>query len=109
MAKEKNDFELMIDDNFRVVIQQDNYVLQEYGDVETKGSGEVRQEWKFQGYFGGNLSSALRRYITLNIPKQGHVSVEKLIETIKAAEKRIEDVVAKNELKLKTQLEMMKT
>jgi hypothetical protein len=109
MAKEKNDFELMIDDNFKIVLQQDNFVLQEYGEVKTKGSDEVRQEWKFQGYFGSNLSSALRRYITLNIPKQGNVSVEKLIETIKAAEKRIEDVITKNKLKLKTQLEMMKT
>jgi hypothetical protein len=109
MAKEKNGFELMIDDNFRVVIQQDNYVLQEYADVETKGSDEVRQEWKFQGYFGKSLASALRRYITLNISRQGNTNTEHLIETIKAAEKRIEDVVTKNELKLKTQLEMMKT
>jgi hypothetical protein len=109
MAKEKNDFELMIDDNFKIVFQQDNFVLQEYGEVKTKGSDEVRQEWKFQGYFGSNLSGALRRYIALNISRQENTSTEHLIETIKEAEKRIEDVVAKNKLKLKTQLEMMKT
>jgi hypothetical protein len=109
MAKEKNDFELMIDDNFRIVFQQENFVLQEYTEVKTKGSGEVRQEWKFQGYFGKSLASALNRYKTLNVSNQGSTSVDELIGVIHKSEKRIEDVVTKNELKLKTQLEMMKT
>lgn len=114
MAKEKNDFNLMIDEKFKVVYQQDNFVLYEYGDIESKKSNEegvkeVRQDWKFRGYFGRSISGALRAYITENIKQQGNTNVHKLIEAIQHAEKRIEDVVTKNELKLYNQLKEMKT
>lgn len=107
MAKEKSDFSLQLDDKFRVVYQQDNFVLQEYGEVKTKGTNEVREEWRFKGYFGSSLPGALQRYLIEAIPHEGNTSVHKLIETIHEAEKRIESVIFVNKLKLQKQLKEM--
>jgi hypothetical protein len=108
MAKEKSDFELHIDDKFRVVYQQDNFVLQEYEEVISKQTKETRQEWRFKGYFGNSLSGALNRYLTSeNIKHEETTNVHKLIETIHQAEKRIKNVVSVNKLKLNEQLKEM--
>lgn len=109
MVKEKNDFNLQLDDKFRVVCEQGNFVLQKYEDIETKGTKEVRQDWKFNGYFGRSISGALKRYIQENIQQQGNTNAHQLIEAIKQAENRINDTITKNELKLYKQIEGMKT
>lgn len=114
MTKENNDFNLMIDDKFRVIAEPGNFILQEYCDIESKKSNEegvkeVRQDWKFRGYFGKSISGALRRYLQEDIQQQGNTSVHRLIETIQQAEKRIDDVVTKNKLKLYEQLKEMQT
>lgn len=109
MAKEKNEFNLQLDDRFRVVCEQSNFVLQKYEDIETKGTKEVRQDWKFKGFFGRSISGALKRYIQEDIQQQSNTNAHQLIEAIQQAENRINDTITKNELKLYNQLKEMKT
>lgn len=93
---------LKLDDTYRIISDKLNWVLQRYEDVmdrKTKEPTGVKQ-WKDVGYFGGNISNAIKKYVNEYIRDQGNLIIDELPDLIRELESKIDRVVKRENLKL---------
>lgn len=88
--------ELILDDRYKISSDKMNYTLERLDDVKDRETGEiVDRKWKDVGYFGQNLSHALKRYATEKIREEDKLNIDKLVNVLKGLEQHIEKVVKK--------------
>ena len=93
---------LKLDDTYRIISDKLNWVLQRYEDVmdrKTKEPTGVKQ-WKDVGYFGGNISNAIKKYVNEYIRDQGTLHIDELLSKLSLIEKQIDKVVRQQNIKL---------
>ncbi|MCM3109871.1 hypothetical protein [Lederbergia lenta] len=86
---------LKLEDKYRVMFENRNYRLEKQEEVKEKKSGEIKQVWKFVGFYG-TMNSALRRYIDEKIRDLEEVTEPELIKVLKDLKRHI-DIVVKRE------------
>lgn len=89
---------LQLDEKFRIMSESMNYVLEKLEDVEDRKTKEVKQVWKFNGYFGENLRSCLKKYASESLRDSGGTNVEQLIAYLNKLEDHIDKVVKRENI-----------
>ena len=104
VLKEKEFTVLQLDDNYRIISDKLNWILEKYEaviDLKTKQpNGEYK--WKTLGYFGNKIDHALKYYVTDSLRNEGSSNVNNLINKLNELSSVIERQVKRENIKLPT-------
>jgi hypothetical protein len=94
--------ELKLDDNFRIITDNHNFILEKYEntmDIKTKElTGNYK--WKTCGYYSNKLEYALKAYVIESMRDEGKSEVHNLLDRLNELEKVIKRQVKKENIKL---------
>lgn len=90
---------LQLDDEYRVVNDKYNYILERYEDIiDRKTKQPIGKDWKQLGFFGTNLSPAIKKYVNEKIKDSDTLNVSELLERLNELNRHIDKVVKKQNI-----------
>lgn len=94
--------ELQLDETYKLTSDKLNWILEKYEEVIDLKSKQPTGEFKYKtvGFFGLNISHALKRYVTETLRSEDNTDAHKLIDKLNELNLNIDKVVKKENIKL---------
>lgn len=90
---------LQLDGEFRCTSDKYNWILERYEPVRDRKTKEITgYEWKQLGFFGTNLSPAIKKYVNEKIRDEDNLQVNELLDRLNELSRHIDKVVKKSNI-----------
>ena len=90
---------LKLDNDYRVVFEPRNFVLEKFTKLINRKTKDISYDWRFVGYHG-TLESALNRYVDEKILDQEEITQPELMKILDELRFNIQNVAKRSNIQL---------